>query len=102
VEDTTVASAGEVATRTDAASDTDSAPPPPVVVVLPARAPAQRTLAPRAVPDVRGLTIRAAVYALHHAGFRVQASGAGTAQTTLPNAGAVAGAGTLVRLVAAP
>ena len=102
VEDTTVASAGEVAARTDAAPDTESAPPPPVVVVLPARAPAQRTLAPRAVPDVRGLTIRAAVYALHHAGFRVQASGAGTAQTTLPNAGAVAGAGTLVRLVATP
>jgi beta-lactam-binding protein with PASTA domain len=54
------------------------------------------------VPDVRGLTIRAAVYALHHAGFRVQASGAGLAQSTLPNAGAVAGAGSLVRLVAAP
>jgi beta-lactam-binding protein with PASTA domain len=54
------------------------------------------------VPDVHGLTIRAAVYALHHAGFRVQASGAGTAQSTLPNAGVVVGAGSVVRLVTAP
>lgn len=101
IDDTTVASAGDVA-RSDAAPDTERAPAAPVVVMLPAHVPAQRAPAPRAVPDVRGLTIRAAVYALHRAGFRVQASGAGTAQSTLPNAGAVMGAGSLVRLVAAP
>jgi hypothetical protein len=91
-----------VGPRADAAPDIDSVPAPPVVVVLPARAAAQRALAPRAVPDVRGLTIRAAVCALHHAGFRVQASGAGTAQGTLPNAGVVMGAGSVIRLVTAP
>ena len=102
VEDTTVASAGEVASRPDAAPDTESTAAAPVIVLLPAHTAAQRALAPRAVPDVHGLPIRAAVYALHHAGFRVQASGAGTAQSTLPNAGVVAGAGSVVRLVAAP
>ena len=101
VEDTTVASTGDIV-RTQAAPDTDDAPAPPIVVTLPARAPAQRALPPRAVPDVHGLTIRAAVYALHHAGFRVQASGAGTAQSTLPNAGVIMGAGAVVRLVTSP
>lgn len=100
VEDTTVISTGDVA-RADAAPDTDDAPPA-VVVSLPARAPVVRAGPPRAVPDVKGLTIRAAVYALHRAGFRVQASGSGTAESTLPNAGVVMGAGSVVRLVASP
>ena len=100
IEDTTVISTGDVA-RADAAPDTDDTPPP-VVVALPARAPAVHAAAPRAVPVVKGMTIRAAVYALHRAGFRVQASGSGTAESTLPNAGAVLNAGAVVRLVALP
>lgn len=100
VEDTTVVSTGDVA-RADAAPDTDDVPPP-IVVALPARAPAVHAAAPRAVPNVKGMTIRAAVYALHRAGFRVQATGSGAAQTTLPNAGTVVNAGAVVRLVASP
>jgi cell division protein FtsI (penicillin-binding protein 3) len=100
VEDTTVISTGDVA-RIDPAPDTDDTPPP-VVVALPARTPAVHAASPRPVPDVRGMTIRAAVYTLHRAGFRVQASGSGAAESTLPNAGVVMGAGAMVRLVASP
>jgi hypothetical protein len=56
-------------------------------------------LPPRAVPDVHGLPARAAVRALHRAGFRVQLA-LGAPGTTSPAAGVVAPAGTLVRLVA--
>ena len=50
------------------------------------------------VPDVRGLTLRAAVRALHNAGFRVRlltASASGTA----PAAGTMVAPGTIVELV---
>ena len=78
------------------------ADPPPVVVDLPSRLHA--TVAPsmlRAVPDVRGLSVRAAVRAIHQAGFRVRLSEAATTYT-LPAAGAMAPPGTLVQLAHSP
>jgi len=72
---------------------------PPVVLTLAnlRRAPAPIT-APRAVPDVRGLSARAAALTLHRAGFRVQLDGLGTAKSTAPAAGDVWAAGTLVHV----
>ena len=55
------------------------------------------TLTPRLVPDVRGMTLRAAVHALHAAGFRVQLVGSPVIATN-PAAGSVALAGTTVQL----
>jgi beta-lactam-binding protein with PASTA domain len=52
---------------------------------------------PRAVPDVRGLSLRQAVHALHAAGFHVQLDG-GAAMGTAPAAGSLASPGTVVRL----
>ena len=93
---------------------------------LPAR---QLARAAQAVPDVRGLPVRRAVYALHQAGFRVtlvssaasqgpaRASGvagaavrvpggvpgvAGAAAGTVPAAGTLAAAGSTIRLARAP
>jgi len=54
-------------------------------------------IAPRAVPDVRGLSVREAVRALHHAGFRVRLLAASSVGT-LPAAGTIAAPGTLVQL----
>jgi cell division protein FtsI (penicillin-binding protein 3) len=75
------------------------APAKSYVVDLPAGIrPAPTPVTPRAVPDVRGLTLRAAVRALHNAGFRVRlltASASGTA----PAAGTMAAPGTIVELV---
>jgi cell division protein FtsI (penicillin-binding protein 3) len=65
------------------------APPPPRVMPLP----------PRMVPDVRGLTLRNAVRALHKAGLRVQLAVGGSAPTS-PAAGTIVPAGTVVRMVA--
>jgi hypothetical protein len=76
--------------------------PRPVVVTLPRRAPRAAPATPRPVPEVKGLTVRAAVLALHHAGFRVQLAGLGTAEGTQPEAGQLAKQGTLVRLVTTP
>jgi len=62
-------------------------------------------VAPRAVPNVHGLPVRRAVYALHRAGFRVSLAtpGAyGDATATLPAAGALAASGTTVKLSLAP
>jgi cell division protein FtsI (penicillin-binding protein 3) len=54
-------------------------------------------IAPRAVPDVRGLSVREAVRALHTAGFRVTIAGrAGSG--TAPAAGSVLPPGTLIQL----
>jgi cell division protein FtsI (penicillin-binding protein 3) len=55
------------------------------------------TVAPRTVPDVKGLSIREAVRALHAAGFRVRIADAPT-PGTLPLAGTVATPGTIVQL----
>jgi len=52
----------------------------------------------RAVPDVTGLPTRAAVRALHAAGFRVVLVGVGAGPSTSPAAGTLLPAGALVRL----
>ena len=54
-------------------------------------------MASRAIPDVRGLSVREAVRAIHNAGFRVRLIGASTAGT-FPAAGTIAAPGTLVQL----
>jgi len=72
-----------------------------VVVTLPAApAPPPAPGADRAVPDIRGLSLRDAVRSLHSAGFRVQieAAAANTAASTSPAAGALAAPGSLIRL----
>jgi cell division protein FtsI (penicillin-binding protein 3) len=87
------------ATRVAAA---DPSGPATFVAVLPSpKLPRTRALPPRAVPDVRGLPIRRAVHTLNSAGFRVQLVGASSGMT-MPAAGTVVPAGTLVRVPAAP
>jgi len=70
----------------------------PYVVDLPAtlKAPLPPTT-PRAVPDVRGMSTREAVRALHNAGFRVRLLTA-SATGTSPAAGSIAPPGTIVQL----
>ena len=76
----------------------DSAGTTPFVATLPApRAGKPAPQRPRPVPDVRGLSLRQAVHALHAAGFNVRVEG-GTQIGTAPAAGALAPAGSLVRL----
>ncbi|HEX6629266.1 MAG TPA: penicillin-binding transpeptidase domain-containing protein [Gemmatimonadaceae bacterium] len=71
---------------------------PPVVIELPATTrPSAAQTAQRAVPDVRGLSLREAVRRLHEAGFRVRLVEA-PSTSTLPAAGAMAVPGTLVQL----
>jgi cell division protein FtsI (penicillin-binding protein 3) len=53
--------------------------------------------APRRVPDVKGLSVREAVRALHSAGFRVRLVTASLSGTS-PAAGAMAAPGTMVQL----
>ena len=71
------------------------------VVELPAapraRAVARVSLAPRLIPDVKGLSMRKAVRALHGAGFRVRIVTA-SSSGTLPAAGTMAAAGSMVQL----
>jgi cell division protein FtsI (penicillin-binding protein 3) len=69
---------------------------------LPAsRASAPVPVAPRAVPDVRRLSVREAVRALHAAGFRVRLATGSTAGTS-PAAGSVAPPGIIVQLTRPP
>ncbi len=71
----------------------------PVLISLPLRPTRKVSAPPRAVPNVRGLTLREAVRSLHNAGFRVQlAPGGSSPVVTEPTPGAVAAAGSLVRL----
>ncbi|MEO6527687.1 MAG: PASTA domain-containing protein, partial [Gemmatimonadaceae bacterium] len=79
----------------------DTAGPTPFVATLPAPR-ASRTVAmqPRVVPDVRGLSLRQAVLALHSAGFRVKLA-AGTTSDTWPAAGSLAPVGSTVQLTGA-
>ncbi|HEY5061068.1 MAG TPA: hypothetical protein VII52_06000, partial [Gemmatimonadaceae bacterium] len=75
----------------------------PYVVTLPLRRAPARALPPRAIPDIRGLTLRDAVHSLHSAGFRVQlapfAPAAGARYlATAPSAGMLVPIGALVRL----
>jgi cell division protein FtsI (penicillin-binding protein 3) len=58
---------------------------------------AAAAIASRAIPDVRGLSVREAVRAIHNAGFRVRLIGA-SAAGTFPAAGTIAAPGTLVQL----
>lgn len=101
IPDTTETSTGDVV-RADALDDSsdDDSVAPPIVVDLPAHPPAPPAAAPRAVPDIHGLPLRAAVRALHRAGFRVQVTGLrlGGSYATTPAAGSVVRAGSLVRL----
>ncbi|HEY3114397.1 MAG TPA: PASTA domain-containing protein, partial [Gemmatimonadaceae bacterium] len=59
--------------------------------------PATIGISPRPIPDVRGLSVREAVRALHTAGFRVRLLSV-AAPGTLPVAGTIAPPGTLVQL----
>ena len=80
----------------------DSAGATPFVAMLPfpgARKPIVPPLRP--VPDVHGLPLRQAVYALHAAGFRVRLD-AGSSRATSPAAGSVAPAGALIHLAGTP
>ncbi len=79
----------------------DTAGTTPFMATLPALpAPKVTPQAARAVPMVRGLSVRQAVRVLHAAGFRVELVPAGPAAAgvTTPTAGTVAPAGTLVHL----
>jgi cell division protein FtsI (penicillin-binding protein 3) len=68
------------------------------VVELPAsQKSAPIAISPRAVPDVRGLSVRDAVRVLHNAGFRVRLRGTSSAGT-LPAAGVITAPGTIVQL----
>lgn len=71
------------------------------VVELPApprsAAVAPVALTPRSIPDVRGLSVREAVRALHAAGFRVRIVTASSAGTS-PAAGTIAPPGSMVQL----
>jgi cell division protein FtsI (penicillin-binding protein 3) len=87
--------------RAQVAPDDDTLPSVLLTVGSTRRAPAPVTT-PRAVPEVRGLSVRAASFALHRAGFRIQLDGLGSVKSTAPDAGTVAAAGTLVRVSAAP
>jgi len=73
----------------------------PFVVTLPSAGEKPAPRPARVVPDVRGLVLRDAVRSLHNAGFRVQLGPGNTARgtgATVPAAGAMAPAGSLVRL----
>jgi cell division protein FtsI (penicillin-binding protein 3) len=59
--------------------------------------PALRAASPRVVPDVHGLPLRAAVHALHHAGFRVELIDA-PAGATVPASGTIVPEGAIVKL----
>ena len=84
------------------ALDDDSAGTIPFVATLPApRLPKAPLLGARVVPDVSGLPIRKAVHALHLAGFRVTLS-PGATGGTVPQAGTLAPAGSVVRLQNTP
>jgi cell division protein FtsI (penicillin-binding protein 3) len=71
---------------------------PHVVAWPPAGAPPSAT--GRRVPDVTGLTLRAAAAALHQNGFQVRVRGWGIVADMAPAAGTSAAPGTLVTLVA--
>jgi cell division protein FtsI (penicillin-binding protein 3) len=84
--------------RPPVAEDEDSLPP--VVLDLAHARPTTTPIAgPRAIPDVHGLSVREAAFALHRAGFNVQLGGFGSAFTTAPAQGTIAAAGTLVRVI---
>ena len=82
--------------RNIAQKDADAAPSYTVDLPAKPRA-APLAMAPRPIPDVRGLPVREAVRALHGAGFRVRLLRA-TPSGTSPAAGTIAAPGTVVQL----
>jgi len=82
-------------------ADDDTLPAVVLAVGSARKAPAP-AVAPRAIPDVRGMTAREAAFSLHRAGFRVQLDGFGMARALSPDAGTLAAPGALVRVSAAP
>jgi membrane peptidoglycan carboxypeptidase len=82
--------------------DAEREPRPSTVIALPF---AKKVVAPdlslRAVPDIRGLPTRAAVRALHDAGFRVTLV-SNQATPTVPAAGTLQAPGTIVKLQHTP
>jgi cell division protein FtsI (penicillin-binding protein 3) len=92
--------AGEM--RPVAASEQAELESEAVFVALPAAPVKAPAGPPRAVPDVRGMSLRDAVRTLHNAGFRVGYSGRAVGRisaATFPAAGSVVRQGTLIRLV---
>lgn len=73
----------------------------PYVLAWPPATKDSRSL-PRAVPDVRGLTLRAAARRLHREGLQVKVTGWGTVTGVAPASGTRVPRGTTVRLVAEP
>jgi cell division protein FtsI (penicillin-binding protein 3) len=96
-----LARAGPHATDLALIDDSPAQETPSEEFALPVSRPEPSTrVGPREVPNVRGMQLREAVHTLHRAGFRVQlASVTGSAAATWPHAGAMARAGSLVRLV---
>jgi cell division protein FtsI (penicillin-binding protein 3) len=79
-------------------SPKDADAPRSYTIDLPATPrPAPAAVTPRPVPDVRGLSVREAVRALHGAGFRVRLPSAAAGGTS-PAAGTIAAPGTIVQL----
>ncbi|HEY3133766.1 MAG TPA: penicillin-binding transpeptidase domain-containing protein [Gemmatimonadaceae bacterium] len=79
-------------------SPKDADAPRSYTIDLPATPrPAPAAVTPRPVPDVRGLSVREAVRALHGAGFRVRLLSAAAGGTS-PAAGTIAAPGTIVQL----
>ena len=83
------------------AEDDDSLPPVVLDLDRP-RPPATAVPTTRSIPDVHGLSVREAAFALHRAGFNVQLDGFGSAGATAPAAGTVVQSGTLVRVSTTP
>jgi cell division protein FtsI (penicillin-binding protein 3) len=81
-----------------AIADEDDTLPPAVLDVGGARHTPLLAAAPRAIPDVHGMPVRAAAFALHRAGFNVQLDGYGSVRATAPGAGTIAQSGSLVRV----
>jgi cell division protein FtsI (penicillin-binding protein 3) len=70
--------------------------PPAVTVAWPPAALPAPAAAPRSVPDVAGLSLRAAARALHRRGFEVRIEGWGRVVGTVPPAGSAATPGSAV------
>jgi cell division protein FtsI (penicillin-binding protein 3) len=89
-------------TETAAADVVPVVPESTITVRLPlAPVRPESAVAPRPVPDVTGLPLRAAVRVLHRDGFRVLL-GDGQPGHTVPTAGTIAAPGSVVRLAGAP
>jgi cell division protein FtsI (penicillin-binding protein 3) len=74
----------------------EAAPVSDVVVAWPPSAAPRDSTSPRTVPDVAGLTLRAAARVLHQHGFEVRVEGWGKVAGTSPAAGSAAPAGSTV------